>query len=361
MFRCGLGVLALGLVLVLPAPAPARELPKDYRPAVDKGLAWLAKQQQGDGHWEAQGGQHPVSLTSLAGLALLMEGSTLREGQYRARLNKAVDWLLARAHPSGLIGNPNEGGKYIFGHGHAMLFLACAVGDLERGPRRNRILAVLEKGASYARSAQTSRGGWGYVSAGEGSDFDEGACTTVMMHGLWAAQLAGVRTSRVALSDARKYLQKATGPAGDILYSLVSLRKAVSPGLTAGAICCAFRAGERDSPQVKAWLSYCSRTIPLTDRRLDQDEFTDFYFAQAIHVLGEDGWRKLFPAAPPANRLTWSRYRKALFDRLKSSQSADGSWRGGNWTAQGVGPVYVTAMNLCVLQLDNNVMPYFGR
>src|SRR5579884_4049452 len=111
--------LAAGLLLALAGPSPVRadELPAEYKQCVDKGLEWLAHQQARDGHWEAMGGQYPVSMTALSGMALLMEGSTIREGKYADRIRRAVDWLMVRSQPNGLIGNPNhpgEAGRYMY-------------------------------------------------------------------------------------------------------------------------------------------------------------------------------------------------------------------------------------------------------
>ena len=118
-------------VLALPAAARADELPKEYRDCVNKGLEWLVKQQHPDGHWEAAGAQYPLTMTGISGMALLMEGSTIREGKYSANIRKAVDWLLARSMPNGMLGNPNipgEAGRYMYGHGFALLFLSCVYG-----------------------------------------------------------------------------------------------------------------------------------------------------------------------------------------------------------------------------------------
>ena len=61
------GVLAvLAVPLALPAGTRADELPKEYRESVNKGLEWLAKQQHKDGHWEADGGQYPLTMTGLS-------------------------------------------------------------------------------------------------------------------------------------------------------------------------------------------------------------------------------------------------------------------------------------------------------
>src|SRR5262245_27003515 len=88
----GLGVLGSGL-----PTARADEIPEKYREAVNKGLQWLVKQQQKDGHWGAISEQSPVSMTSLAGMALLMEGSTVRDGKYAPNIRRAADWLMERS------------------------------------------------------------------------------------------------------------------------------------------------------------------------------------------------------------------------------------------------------------------------
>ena len=60
--RLFLSVLALA---VLSVPARADEMSPEQRKAVQKGLEWLAKNQHKDGHWEAFGGQYPVTMTGI--------------------------------------------------------------------------------------------------------------------------------------------------------------------------------------------------------------------------------------------------------------------------------------------------------
>ena len=94
----GLGGLALLGLGAGRNQARADEIPAEYQPCVSKGLDWLAKTQSKDGHWEAFGGQYPLTMTGLSGMAMLMEGSTLREGKYKDHIRRAVDWLMARSH-----------------------------------------------------------------------------------------------------------------------------------------------------------------------------------------------------------------------------------------------------------------------
>src|SRR5262245_57927134 len=93
-----LACVGAGLILAAtPATVRADEIPEKYRETVKKGLDYLAKQQFKDGHWGANGDQYPVSMTGLAGLAMLMEGSTVREGKYSANIRKAADWCMDRS------------------------------------------------------------------------------------------------------------------------------------------------------------------------------------------------------------------------------------------------------------------------
>jgi hypothetical protein len=345
----------------LAGTARGEELAPEYREAVNKGLEWMARNQSKDGHWEAFGGQYPVSMTALAGMSLLMEGSTIREGKYRDNIRRAVDWLMARGMPNGLIGNPNnasEASRYMYGHGFSMLFLSSVVGEEEDPDRRRRLVDILERAAKFSRDAQTDRGGWGYVSAKDGGGFDEGSVTITQVQGLRAARNAGIAVPAEAIKNALKYLSDSTNARGGVVYSLMMGGGEGRPALTAAAIACGFSAGEHDSPLVKRWFRFCQENLRASygdGRTGHHDEYTYYYFAQAIYMLGDDGWAKLFPDSK-GEGLKWSAFRKASFDSLVRSQGSDGSWSGGH-----VGPVFITAVHLSILQLDKAALPIYQR
>ncbi|MGL4421153.1 MAG: prenyltransferase/squalene oxidase repeat-containing protein, partial [Gemmataceae bacterium] len=129
-----LAALMIQMVWVLPqatAQEPAKGKKLDASATIDKGLEWLKKTQLSDGRWEAMGAQYPTSMTALAGMCMLMEGSTLREGKYSDNLVKAVTWFMQRSQPNGLLGNPanpTESSRYMYGHGFGLLFLASVYG-----------------------------------------------------------------------------------------------------------------------------------------------------------------------------------------------------------------------------------------
>src|SRR5690242_1345477 len=75
-------VVCVALLLANTCATRADEVPEKYRATIAKGLQYLVRQQQKDGHWGASGDTYPVSMTALSGMALLMEGSTVRDGKY---------------------------------------------------------------------------------------------------------------------------------------------------------------------------------------------------------------------------------------------------------------------------------------
>lgn len=366
------GLGALGAFGIPGGWARADAPPAEYREMIKKALDWLVKQQAKDGHWEAFGGQYPITMTALGGMALLMEGSTLREGKYRDNLRRAVDFLMARCQPNGLIGNPNfpgEAGRYMYGHGFGMLFLASVYGEEEEGERRRRLEAILVRAGKFTFEAQTRRettkegktivfGGWGYLSAKEGNNFDEGSVTITQVQALRAARNAGIEVPTEAIKRSIAYLEQCTNTQGGVIYSYGGGGGGEGrPALTAAAISCGFSSGDYDSPLVKKWLKFCQQHLShLGNGRIGHDEYTQYYWSQAIYILGDDGYGKLFPESDPKDRLTWSGYRKATFDYLARSQGADGSWSGGH-----VGPIYITAVHLAILQLDNATLPIYQR
>jgi hypothetical protein len=340
---------------IVRADGPAVDVQENVR----RGLEWLARHQdRTDGHWSAFNGQYPTSMTGLAGMCFLMEGSTLREGKYSPHLRKAVDWFLKRSQPNGLLGNPNnptEANHYMHGHGFALLFLACVYGEEEDEKRRRDLEKLLTKAVDFCGKAQTSMGGWGYVSAADGGDWDEGSVTITQLQGLRAARNAGIVVPKSIIDRAVKYLQECTNLDGGIRYQYGRPGES-RPAITAAGVACAFSAGDYSSTFAKKWLAFCQKNITVGAGRMPHNEYQNYYLAQAVYVLGEDRYQALFPGTPDGDALRWSRFRDALFASLKESQGADGSW-----TGQYVGPVFGTTTALTILQLENNTLPIYMR
>src|SRR5260370_34255132 len=229
-------------------------------------------------------------MTALTGMVLLMEGSTLREGRSCNNSRRAVDWLTERSQRNGLLANPNnavDAGRYMYGHGFATLFLAQVYGEEEDNDRRRKLEDILTRAVDFIGKAQSSRGGWYYTSAADGHDQDEGSVTITQMQALRAAKNAGIVVPKIIIDKALKYLENSTTDGGGVIYSLSQANGRAmgggQPALTAAAVSCAFSSGEYTSPLAKKWIGFCKVHIPIAQfQRFHHDEYTHYYFAQAI-------------------------------------------------------------------------------
>src|SRR5205085_2964452 len=171
-------------------PAHAAKGDPKWDQAMEKGLRWVAKNQSSLGHWTAGG--YPTAMTALAGTALVASGSTTVQGPYAKNIRKAVDYLLVKSRTNGLIGDPQTDNRYTYGHGFSMLFLSQVLGEEEDEDRRQELVEKLEKACDFSGKAQTPSGGWGYVSAKDGNNFDEGSTTITQVQGLRGCRNAGI-------------------------------------------------------------------------------------------------------------------------------------------------------------------------
>jgi hypothetical protein len=345
----------------LPSWARAEEVPEKQRKAVDKGLELIAQKQRRDGYWEAEANRHMTNMTARAGLVLLMSGSTTREGKYSAMIDNAVGWLLEHTQADGLICNKDdaaEAKRYMEGHGMAMLFLASVYAQEPDGKRRKQLKDVLVRAVDYCGKAQTESGGWNYVDAKTGQQFDANEVALSQFQGLGACLRNGIGEPKPIMDKGLKYLEKCTSRRGGVVFSLAAQRdnedlRGESDDLTAAAILCSFCAGQYDSDLVKKWIKYCGTSVTLAPYS-DSDRFALCYYAQVIHSLGDNRYGRLFPDSRAGQRLVWSKNRQPIFDQLVGSQGQDGSW-----TWSGRGPILMTTLNLTVLQLDSTALPIY--
>src|SRR5262249_4651529 len=157
----------------------------------------------------------------------------------------------------------------------------------------------------------STQGGWYYTSKAEGGDADEGSVTITQMQALRAARNAGIPVPKAIVKKGYDYLKNCTTANGGVVYSLGrgGARAPVGgerPALTAAAIACLFSAGEYKDELIKKWFKYCQTAIPIGQAgRIGHDEYTHYYYAQSLYILGDKGWQRLFGDTPEAERVTW--------------------------------------------------------
>lgn len=353
-------VIALTLWVSTVTAAP----PDPVKPAVARGLRWLAAQQQADGHWSGANDTYPTVITGYCGLALLMEGSTLTRGTYAPHLRKAAAWVEKSASAKGLIGGTNgtEQSWDTVGHAVATLFLICALDTDEDPERAARLRKVVTRALDHLGASRTARGGWGY-GTNLYKDNDDSYTTTVVVQTLFAARRVGFEVPKGAAENGLAYLVRATRADGTLAYynHVASDNSALesNPELPASA---AFGALMSDGPRPDAlarWVRAAKAGTSPAKQKLATNPmalYQHYFLARTAYGLGDQGHRRAAPTAAPADLLTWSGYKATAFGPLCAARDRDGGWPGGYF-----GRAHTTATVLIVLQLDNGYLPALAR
>jgi prenyltransferase beta subunit len=321
---------------------PARQaraaMSPELKRTVTRALDWVARSQAKLGYWDATG--YRIPMTALAGVALLCEGSTTTQGKYSENIRRSTEYLMRQCRENGLIGIA-EDHRYTYGHGFSMLFLSQVLGEEEDSDRRKRLVDVLTRAAKFSGEAQTRPGGWGYVSSRDGGGFDEGSTTVTQVQGLRGCRNAGIKVPKDIIDKAIEYIYSCQMSDGGICYSSQS-RGGSRPAITAAAIATLFNAGEYEGDRVKKLIDYCKRNLYNLsgESTYGHWHYTYYYYTQALYRLGGKDWDD---------------YRDRLYRRLSSEQASDGSWTGY------IGPIYVTSLNLTMLQMENAYLPIYQR
>lgn len=338
-------VLAATLVFAALVPAQDYAYPplvdKDIHTAIQRGLAWLSRNQGNDGSWRNQGGygSYPAAMTGLAGMALIASGSTPTRGRYWREVRQSVDFLMRNSDPrTGVISVPAEEGRSMYGHGFAGLYLASVYGMEEDLVKQKKLKRVLDKAVKLIAGAQSSAGGWIYT---PDSNSDEGSVTVTQVQALRACRMSGIVVDKKTIDRAVNYIKRCQTSDGGIRYSLNS-GGGSRPAITAAGVAVLYNAGiYDDQPFADKAYKYCHKHISVTTDNTGHHYYTHLYWAQAIYQHGGDDWKNYY-----TKKSKW----------LLRQQKKDGSWDG-----DGVGAVYGTAIALTILQLPYSLAPIFQR
>ncbi|MFP6765887.1 MAG: squalene--hopene cyclase, partial [Planctomycetaceae bacterium] len=91
--------------------------------ALSRGLEWLAKNQGPQGNWES----NDLGLVSMGALAFLADGHLPGRGRYGNVVDRALDYVMTNAKPSGLL-NVADPQRDMYNHGLATFVLGQAHG-----------------------------------------------------------------------------------------------------------------------------------------------------------------------------------------------------------------------------------------
>ena len=278
-----------------------------------------------------------AAVCGLCGMAFLAGGSTPGRGPYGRTVQRAVDYLLNNAQPSGFIVEPTattHGPMY--SHGFATLFLAECDGMSTRKDLREK----LGLAARLIVNSQNNEGGWRYYPKKDDADISVTVCQVMALR---AASNAGVQVPKETIDRAIDYLKKCQNRDGGFVYQLSAGGESAFPR-SAAAVVALNSAGvyEAQWPGIARALDYLTGFRPEQGvvRREQYFEYGHYYAVQAMWQAGGQRWARWYPA---------------IRDELISRQGPDGSWTAA------YGPEYATAMCLIILQMPENQLPIFQR
>lgn len=311
--------------------------------AVEKGLNWLAKNQNENGSWTCKIGcklnedyisnevNDNVAVTALAGLSFMAHGNTPTRGKYAKNVARALDFILACVRDSD--GYITKHGSRMYEHAFATLFLAEIYG---MSPRDD-VKAKLKKAAELIMQSQNKEGGWRYQPTPIDADI---SVTVTTLQSLRSARNIGVSVPKEVIEKAMKYIHNSANPNGSFKYQLTGDSRTTS-ALTAAGVVALMSAGEYDSRAVKNGLEYLSGRIPpLNDKPPYHYFYGHYYIAQAMYQGGKK---------------YWEHYSQIMHRDVLNAQQEDGHWE------DDVGETYATAMATLILQVNSEYLPIFNK
>lgn len=306
---------------------PARE-------AIDRGLAYLATQQNDDGSFgRGYYGRNPA-VCGLCGMAFLAHGSTPGRGPHGMRLEKVTQFLRNATQASGFIEQRESASRGpMYDHGFATLLL-CEVYGMSRVPS---LREKLSEAVKLIVSTQNDEGGWRYQPRREDADISVTVCQVMALR---AAHNAGIHVPATTLERALGYVRRCQNPDGGFSYFANQARDSAFPR-SAAALVALHSGGVYQGVEIERGLQYLLQFPPTAQNLGQAYYFYGHYYA--IQVMWHAGGR------------IWNDWYTRIRDILIAGQQPNGSW------ADLISPEYGTAMACLILQMPSNYLPIFDR
>jgi hypothetical protein len=331
--------------------------------AVERGLAWLAKQQLRCGGWPGDVGHKQedsyvlfddhrsqiaanrghVGVTALAGLAFLAAGQVPGRGRYEETLDRAIAYLCEHANEYGYL---TDSGTRMYSHAFAVLFLAQVEGMAK--PRRQEVHDTLVRAAGFICETQNEFGAWRYSPFTTEADLSVTVC---QVQALRSARDVGVHVPLSTIDRVIDYVKESRIEGGDyegaFYYKIfgTSARSKTSYAINAAAVTTLHCSGVYDSA--------------LYDRavRVIEDEYDDLsrYYPDHFYF-----WYGNWYATQAMNHVggeRFARFYAKLESDLLARQQPDGRWKND----VGPGDVFSTAVACALLRLPDQYLPTFQR
>jgi hypothetical protein len=359
-------VLALAVACAL---GPARADDKDEitpasEAALERGLAWLAKNQGVEGSW----GSSDLGLVSMGALAFMSAGQAPGRGRYGRELDQALEFIVSRSRPSGLL-NISDAQRDMYNHGLATFVLGQAHGMATAKDRKlNR---VLDEALKLIASTQCEDGGWDYRAARQHAGHDL-SLAVMQAKALRSAVDSGLEVPPevidMAIRSVRDHYATRGGRGlpeseqqklpGQFTYSKGGGGGTIA--MAAAGVVCLQEFGQYDDWRIPKNLEVIEAAIRETPRSRSRDgsmpfdAYTLYYVGQALYQVGGETWKNNYP-----------RLRDYLIDSQvvdPGNPASNGAWRdhgsrGGGRVGGKDGELYATSVACFILAIPNRYLP----
>lgn len=302
-------------------------------------IRYLSSKQLANGSWGVTDFErrHPIAMTGYTLMAYLAAGHLPGEGEFGKNARAGLQFLLDAAKPDGTFGDRNLG-QYMYNHGIATIALAEVYGQTQGPELRPR----LERAIKLIVASQNHEGGWRYRPVANDADV---SVTVLQVVALRAARNSGIEVPQETIDRAVRYVKSCFDP-GSGGFTYQPGNRAPGYARTAAAIYSLQVCGLYDDPLVLRGSEYITKNFG------QREWFTygTFYAAPAQYMIGGEIWKSWYPR---------------LKEHVMKQVVRDGPlayWDGSlDMGANGLGPVYATAVYACVLAMPWNYIPIYQR
>ncbi len=326
--------------------------------AVKRALAWLARHQEADGHWDAKKYEGSMKtdagITGLALLAFLGAGHTEKGGEHREVVRKAARWIMKSQAADGAIGRGSEGTEPNgVGYHHAICGLALAEAYGMAGDAGVRSAA--QKAVDYSvKSHQIKGSGWRYV-PGQAGGADLSVTGWFVMQ-MKSARIAKLNVPPGALQGALIFTDKVSDQYGKCRYKADWLSP--NPTMTSVGMLVRLYTGSRPGDaKVSGGANYLLKNLPVWgENGVGANMYYWYYGAMTMFQVRGRPWKKWNAAMTGA--LVPNQRTGGPTDGTK--EDVKGSWDPvGAWATRG-GRVYATAVGALCLEVYYRYLPIYG-
>ena len=367
--------LTIVLVIVIAVVSPAQEaviseqVPVSetewarIEASVDRALAWLADQQQGDGSFPSRLDGQPA-VTSLCAMAFLARGHLPGEGPYGAHIDRAIDYVLASQNAEGIIARiPGNGHNATYNHAISSVML-CEVYGMNDPDQSKRIHDAIGRALGWTLGRQQIRrrnpndqGGWRYLNLNQKSIQADLSITSWHLMFLRAARNAGFDVPVESIDGAMAYMKRLYHPRTRTFNYALGYRHLgwTTRAMTGAGILSLSLAGEHETEMARSAANWVLthgfdqyNRQPESGNDNDAYHYGAYYCSLAMFQVGGRYWREFYPR---------------LARTLLANQD-----RRGHWAVERAcrdhtpyGNAYTTALTVMALCVPCQLVPIYQR